>query len=597
MKSPDRGRTHPEPKRKSANSGTTHRTEKSAPPTRTGRSRSGRESIESFVVVFVSFLLWSLEAEGFVIPTGSMAPTLMGRHKEIDCPECGYTFTVNADREVDSSGRGTSTGRRVDAGTCENCRFEANVSDAPSFSGDRIYVMKNGLSLPFLPAENRVKLKRWDVAVFKLPEEPEVRYIKRMVGVPNEIIRIEAGDLWRQPLDHSTEFARLRRSPDHQQAMQMMVYDDAHRAVSLENDPRWRRWVSNQKDAWAQNTSGVYSTSADAADWVELQYKNMVPSPDQWAAIRHSEPPRTPPAPTLVTDYYSYNSDLAEDDRTHPRSAAKAWYQPHWVGDLTVSLRLHVRKPSGEVRVELIKGGVSNRCEISLANGTARLFHGESAVGEAARTSINQNGTYDVIFANVDGRLTLWVDGKLPFGEGIVYPSLDEPARPTTADLAPARVAARQADVEVDRLVLKRDVYYTREPAEHDFIDLDNLVRLDSSALFDLLADPARFALLVRPTPHDYPLGPGRYLMLGDNSPWSRDGRAWSIADQISPDLPGHGWDSSGRESWEVPEDLLIGKAFCVYWPHAKPIWPRFHMNADWRLPSVPYFERMRWIR
>ena len=53
---------------------------------RSNKSKSGRESIESFVVVFLCFLIWSLEAEGFVIPTGSMAPTLMGRHKEIACP-------------------------------------------------------------------------------------------------------------------------------------------------------------------------------------------------------------------------------------------------------------------------------------------------------------------------------------------------------------------------------------------------------------------------------------------------------------------------------------------------------------------------------
>ena len=26
----------------------------------------------------------------------------MGRHKEITCPECGYVYTVNAYREVDS---------------------------------------------------------------------------------------------------------------------------------------------------------------------------------------------------------------------------------------------------------------------------------------------------------------------------------------------------------------------------------------------------------------------------------------------------------------------------------------------------------------
>ena len=43
-----------------------------------GKTSQRRESIESFVVVFVAFLVWSFEAEGFVIPTGSMAPTLDG---------------------------------------------------------------------------------------------------------------------------------------------------------------------------------------------------------------------------------------------------------------------------------------------------------------------------------------------------------------------------------------------------------------------------------------------------------------------------------------------------------------------------------------
>ena len=80
------------------------------------RRGSRRESIESFVVVFLAFLIWSLEAEGFVIPTGSMAPTLMGRHKEIACPECGYVYTVNADREVEPDRTGRGTGPRIAVG-------------------------------------------------------------------------------------------------------------------------------------------------------------------------------------------------------------------------------------------------------------------------------------------------------------------------------------------------------------------------------------------------------------------------------------------------------------------------------------------------
>ena len=101
------------------------------------KQKSGRESIESFVVVFVAFLVWSLEAEGFVIPTGSMATTLMGRHKEIVCQQCGHLYTVNADREVDSSGNARSTGVARQSGTCVNCRFESRVDQAPSFSGDQ----------------------------------------------------------------------------------------------------------------------------------------------------------------------------------------------------------------------------------------------------------------------------------------------------------------------------------------------------------------------------------------------------------------------------------------------------------------------------
>src|ERR1700733_11640435 len=103
MQSPNRGRTGPEPGQAAPPDVA------AAPNSRKGRPKSGRESIESFVVVFVSFLIWSLEAEGFVIPTGSMAPTLMGRHKEIVCPQCSYTYTVNAGGEVEPSGRGTST--------------------------------------------------------------------------------------------------------------------------------------------------------------------------------------------------------------------------------------------------------------------------------------------------------------------------------------------------------------------------------------------------------------------------------------------------------------------------------------------------------
>jgi hypothetical protein len=561
------------------------------------RTRSGRESVESFVVVFLAFMTWSLEAEGFVIPTGSMAPTLMGRHKEVDCPECGYRYTVNADREVDAAGRTAGAQQRIETGTCVNCRFECRVANLPSFSGDRIYVVKDGLSLPFLSSSSRAKLKRWDVAVFKLPEQPEVRYIKRLVGMPNEIVRIQAGDLWSRPMDRSRAFERLLRTPEHQRAMQMMVYDDSHRPAELAGDSSWARWTAEPAGSWTEISPGRFASSPDAGDWSDLRYHHRVPSPAQWEAIRDSAPLPGPPRATLITDFCSYNTDTLPDDRTNPRRAARPWFHPHWVGDLTLSMRLTVGEPRGQFRLELIKAGVSHRCEIDLSSGGATLWCGEQRLGEAVTTAIRRPGAYEITFANVDDRLTLWVDGSLSFGDGRSGKCVAGVPRPTPADLEPSRVASRGAAIEVDRLVLERDVHYTVGPAEPDYENLGASASVDANAFFDFLSDPGRFAMVEHRSAREYPLGPGRYLMLGDNSPWSRDARAWGRADQLDGETPGVGWDESGRESWEVPEPLLVGKAFCVYWPHAKPVWPALGFGPDLRMPIRPYIERMRWIR
>jgi signal peptidase I len=459
-------------------------------------------------------------------------------------------------------------------------------------------VLKQGASVPFLHDSARGEIKRWDVTVFKLPEEPEVRYIKRVVGMPNEVVRIDAGDLWGRPIDSLDFPRRLRRPLDHQQAMQIAVYDDEHRAEALRGDPRWLRFKPSDSPGWIESETGRFTTAVKSARWTDLRYHHFVPTPEDWRAIRGDLGPTGPPRATLITDFSSYNTDVViRQDRLSPQRAARPWFQPHWVGDLTLSLRLTVRDATGSIRLELIEGGISNRCEINLARGQARLLHGDLPLGEPAPTPINRPGKYELCFANVDDRLTLWVDGKPPFGDGRGYESNGRPAVATAADLEPARVGALDASVEVDRLLLKRDVYYTLEPAECDYANFDGSARVDSTAFFDLLSDPARFGELERRPARDYVLGPGRYLMLGDNSPWSRDARAWGQLDRFDPDYPEIGWDATGRSSWEVPESLLIGKAFCVYWPHPKPVWPRFHLSSDIRLPILPYVERMRFIR
>ena len=158
--------------------------------------------MESVAVAFIfCFLFKTFEAEAFVIPTGSMAPTLYGRHKDVDVPRV----------RVGVGRRGQHGGRRrrdtcTSAGTppCPSpptpCgRRSARTAPArstwtplPPFAGDRILVNK----WPLLIGDP----DRWDVTVFKFPENPTTNYVKRLVGLPGET-------------DHHPPGGRLRPRP------------------------------------------------------------------------------------------------------------------------------------------------------------------------------------------------------------------------------------------------------------------------------------------------------------------------------------------------------------------------------------------------
>jgi len=89
-----------------------------------GKSHIGdsgtRETIETvvFVVVLV-LLLKTFLAEAFVIPTGSMATTLLGYHVETTCEKCGYKYVFNASSVAEPApGRGD----RIFGSWCHNCQ-------------------------------------------------------------------------------------------------------------------------------------------------------------------------------------------------------------------------------------------------------------------------------------------------------------------------------------------------------------------------------------------------------------------------------------------------------------------------------------------
>jgi hypothetical protein len=86
-----------------------------------------RETVETIVfVVVLVLLLKAFMAEAFVIPTGSMATTLLGYHRVVECPECGFRFPLNLSDEKEQ-------GRTITGCTCPNCRLHIDGTNSRQF--------------------------------------------------------------------------------------------------------------------------------------------------------------------------------------------------------------------------------------------------------------------------------------------------------------------------------------------------------------------------------------------------------------------------------------------------------------------------------
>ena len=284
----------------------------------------------------------------------------------------------------------------------------------------------------------------------------------------------------------------------------------------------------------------------------------------------------------------------------------------HWVRDLVMQCDLTVEKPQGSAVLELVAGGVPFRCRIDLATGRATLSMARSGAkyvfddekGHTARelsqpTAVKGPGTYRLRLANIDEQLHLWVDGKLvTFPLPATYHALDNVVPQTDAegglDLAPVGIGSEGAAMKVAHMRLWRDLYYIAVKEGHirgvgDFLPDDLPRRLRESVptprepinpdfevrRAEFLSTPSywdrafaemnseSFPLARKPNPQK-----DQFLMLGDNSPESSDGRLW---DAPAPGMPS---PPSGREYY-VKRELLIGKALLTYWPLSQWGWVR----------------------
>lgn len=560
------------------------------------RTKGWRAGGAVLIAVFLSsagnFLLalplrWAL-FEAFVIPTGAMAPTVIGRHKDVTCPQCGYFFQLNASSEIDAR-TGGPTGHEVEAGTCPMCRFTLDLaSNDPqdkrhrSSKGDRIVVSKSSY--------RHRSPDRWDLAVFKYPADVTTNYIKRICGLPNETLIIREGNLFVKP-DGQEKVTIARKPPDTILAMMQPVYDNDYVLRELVQQGLPTRWTSeatkNGGAGWhASDDLKSFSSGGTSPEETWLVYRHRAPSYKQWERLHKGTPlPDGAVRPQLITDFAAYNTEQVRSTRSMrsslrvPTQSSRMGPPPgpeqlglHWVGELVLECSVKAEQSSGQFLLALVQGGTVFRCEFDMASGKATLSIGGTPDFRAtAGTPFRGPGEHDVRFANVDQRLTLWVDGApVEFDSPTEFGPLKN-SRPQPDDLIPARIGSRGAAVEVSHIRLFRDIYYIA--VRHDvniaplndydaapgdfpfFFDADDA----EEKLVAFLSNPDGWDTFDRRRQVEFHLAQDQFLVLGDNSAQSMDSRLW---------------EARGPQYY-VDRDLLIGKVQCIYWPPRR--WQTIH--------------------
>lgn len=509
-----------------------------------------KETITSVVISFVvAFVFRGFVVEPFLIPTGSMAPTLMGAHMRFTSPESGYSWPVGPWQYADV---GSQTAKPIQGGPGDQpIRVKDPMTqqamdriNVPRRAGDRIFVLKSVYS--FLDPE------RFDVVVFKCPFSPQENYIKRLIGLPGEQVAIVDGDIFTRktkdlpdtkanaPDAWSQPGWSIARKPERvQRAVWQPVFDTQYTPrAALANEARFDPpWIGA-----AQAGGKGWSTQGT----LEYEYTGGGPGTLTWDSRRWP-----------INDFYPYNeTGRSKQSLVYPVADVRVAFsiRPSAEGQAVV-VRVAARRHEFEARL----AGTDATLRLRPLGTGADADAGWTTLGSGKLAAPLQAGVFTTVeFWHADQALQLWVAEKQVCSNGYDWTpaqrfefatgkslgaitsgspsgSLSDLSDPLA--IAPPQVAIEfgPGPVAVSRLVLSRDLHYQASSS-------------NQSMAFG--ADPRRM-----PT-----LNQDQFFMCGDNSPASLDGRLWTSVDrwvieQVDPTIG------------VVHRDLLVGKAFFVYFP------------------------------
>lgn len=378
-----------------------------------------RQTVELLVALCVGVLLFrTFSAEAYVVPTGSMAPTLLGRHRELTCPNCGFGFVIGLSEEGNAP-----------HAVCPNCGMN-DLDDLPAVecNGDRVLVQK--FLYDFRPP------RRWEVAVFHFPGEPSQAYVKRVVGLPGESVQIVGGNVM-------IDGRIARKTPEELRAVQVLVHDARFTPRDSDRYPRFfflRGWPGRRlPSGWEHAGEGFVHRPVDAVSG-RLE-------PEDWLVYRHWDPVLNRYGP--IRDHYGYNGTGADANNIVPDLALEARLE---VGQdvETISVRVRSGPDRFVARIPVLEKGDLEAARNDRRYRVRPVENPLASAGPWPRSIVLEASV-------VDHRFAVSINGK-PLFVPVEY---DDPATGPPEDDSPVALGVRGGSLTVSDLRIYRDVYYT----------------------------------------------------------------------------------------------------------------------------------------